>query len=568
MKTTHILYMVMAAMIGVACSDRIGGDDAADASDGYGYVKVGGVDCRDQIATEVVTRATYPAEKVDWLKPSLEKGIDLTYYLQSNSAEKRTATLKLGDNTENQTDSTLYTLLYNDPTNTDTYGKQAQWLGNGGHVFHGFHIPQTLKDTEVSGEVDMRNDDKYYENLVHYLCLPPDYQINATLAYVRIPFRHRLARVLAFVLVDPILETDIKDNVITMENVQVLKNVEGETPRWVKAQRVLPHVMGLEYGSINKDLEPIAGVTDFIAYYDKKTEGYIYPVDEAEWKKARTEYANSTNKDNCKYAEINYGKVPCYDIIVRPTYTRPELVMYDEAAGISYGEENSIDFRVKLANGLEYNKTFKFVLNSNYQTIVFLRITREKVDFEETGSELWNEQIGYDGPYGLDNDNEHRLSKAGGSWQRAYRIGTDNDPVTDGNKYERQYISEEEWVAKLKKAVVEGDNWGDYFVLERGQNVTIDVDDLPADWDFAGHLDARGGSITLTGGVEGERYLMHGLNGKYDAPVGTANIHEEKGVKIPLEGFRAEVLNLTVMGGKLFSPDAVVTGYTYNNKEE
>ena len=106
-------------------------------------------------------------------------------------------------------------------------------------------------------------------------------------------------------------------------------------------------------------------------------------------------------------------------------------------------------------------------------------------------------------------------------------------------------------------------------------DITIDVSEFPVDFIFTGHLDGRGHTITLTG----ERgYLFDGLNGTYDVQPGQANCHLEKDLDgnsatIPLSGYRAEVMNLKIKGGKLFSSAAEadkenkITGIVYNCKE-
>lgn len=191
---------------------------------------------------------------------------------------------------------------------------------------------------------------------------------------------------------------------------------------------------------------------NFLVYYDSKADEYYYPTSN-KWSTVKAAYEAGSST----YEETNYGKVPCYDIIIRPTYTDPALVMYDEENGTS-AESNSIDFVVDLDNGLSYEKTVNIDLDANYQTVIYLHITREKVDYQAMGSEQWQVQTSNDDPYGLDNENEHRLSKAGGSWQRAYRIGTNTTTVTDGSEYTQQYISQADWLAKFTKAVVNGDN--------------------------------------------------------------------------------------------------------------
>ena len=560
-------------------------------------IKVGSIDCGsadavvvENITKSATTRASQKAEEVEWLKDPLLKGIDVSYYLRSDENKNTsTAVLKLLPETDQVAgDSTKYSFNYKDEKGQETQ-KPAQWKGNAGHVFHGFYIPEGISNGEIGNQSKSEisnelNAESYYDKLWRYLSMPPNHEIMATVGYVRLPFRHRLSRVLAYVLIDPDLKTEIKDNIISFENVKVLQKVKGTTPKWTTARKVVPHSMGTS-GSVNKKLEQTD--ENFLVFRNTTSNTFVYPTDDA-WANVKAAYDN--NKENSGYEEINYGKVPCFDIIVRPTYTSSALVMYDEdmSNGMNaakYADEtNSIDFVVDLVNGLSYNKTFKFDLDANYQTAVFLRISREKVDYQTMGSELWQQYEATDGYYGVDNDLNHRLSLAGGSWQRAYRNSSFDPGITDGDFYKEQYVDGTKWIRMFKNAVMPTDtikanilsdnHWGDYFVLDN--DITINTSNLPSDFIFTGHLDGRGHTIELTG----ERgYLFDGLNGTYDAQPGQANCHLEKDLDgnsatIPLSGYRAEVMNLKIKGGKLFSSAAEadkenkITGIVYNCKEE
>ena len=590
----RILYMAMMAAAFASCQDNtIETEYPHDASLD---IKVGSLDCGsadavvvENITKSATTRASQKAEDVEWLKDPLLKGIDVSYYLRSDENKNTsTAVLKLLPETDQVAgDSTKYSFNYKDENGQESQ-KPAQWKGNAGHVFHGFYIPEGISNGEIGNQSESEisnepNAESYYDKLWRYLSMPPNHEIMATVGYVRLPFRHRLSRVLAYVLIDPDLKTSIKDNIISFENVKVLEKVEGTTPQWTTARKVVPHSMGTS-GSVNKKLEQTD--ENFLVFRNTTSNTFVYPTDDA-WANVKAAYDN--NKENSGYEEINYGKVPCFDIIVRPTYTSSALVMYDEdmSNGMNaakYADEtNSIDFVVDLVNGLSYNKTFKFDLDANYQTAVFLRISREKVDYQTMGSELWQQYEATDGYYGVDNDLNHRLSLAGGSWQRAYRNSSFDPGITDGDFYKEQYVDSTKWIGMFKNAVMPTDtikanilsdnHWGDYFVLDN--DITIDVSEFPVDFIFTGHLDGRGHTIVLTG----ERgYLFDGLNGTYDAQPGQANCHLEKDLDgnsatIPLKGYRAEVMNLKIKGGKLFSPAAVedkenkITGIVYNCKE-
>ena len=590
----RILYMAMMAAAFASCQDNtIETEYPHDASLD---IKVGSIDCGsadavvvENITKSATTRASQKAEDVEWLKDPLLKGIDVSYYLRSDENKNTsTAVLKLLPETDQVAgDSTKYSFNYKDENGQETT-KPAQWKGNAGHVFHGFYIPEGISNGEIGNQSkseisNEQNAESYYDKLWRYLSMPPNHEIMATVGYVRLPFRHRLSRVLAYVLIDPDLKTSIKDDIISFENVKVLEKVEGTTPRWTTARKVVPHSMGTS-GSVNKKLEQTD--ENFLVFRNTTSNTFVYPTDDA-WTNVKKAY--DANPESCGYEEINYGKVPCFDIIVRPTYTSSALVMYDEdmSNGMNaakYADEtNSIDFVVDLVNGLSYNKTFKFDLDANYQTAVFLRISREKVDYQTMGSELWQQYEATDGYYGVDNDLNHRLSLAGGSWQRAYRNSSFDPGITDGDFYKEQYVDSTKWIGMFKNAVMPTDtikanilsdnHWGDYFVLDN--DITINTSNLPSDFIFTGHLDGRGHTITLTG----ERgYLFDGLNGTYDVQPGQANCHLEKDLDgnsatIPLKGYRAEVMNLKIKGGKLFSSTAEedkenkITGIVYNCEE-
>ena len=313
------------------------------------------------------------------------------------------------------------------------------------------------------------------------------------------------------------------------------------------------------------------------------------------------------------YVQINYAKVPVYDLIVRPTYSYAQNIMYDEA-DLLENTTNSIDFTLKLSNGLEYEKKFEFDLNANEMTVVYLRISREQVDYNSSGSETWIPLTFYDGYYGVNNENGNTLSLAGGSWQRAYRIGDTDPGITDGSGYKEdgeedhidgengQYLSKDKWIERFKQAVKDGKHHGDYFILDSDITITS----LPADFVFTGHLDGRGHTITISaaspgeggegpstrdedtglggsgGGSASEPYLFAGLNARYTTAQETAedpksvtweaNVHKENDKWVPIKGYRAEVLNTKVAGARMFkegatfgnSDDNNVNGYIFN----
>lgn len=569
MKFENIIRfgVLSAAICGVSsCTDSDLGDVLGLQSENV--INVGGIETEDM---QVVTRATpQDADKVDWLVAPLKAGLDITYgniIVNSSNREEQVnqdvAILKLTDNT---TTPATYTFKYRaDRTAEVGSENDAIWHNNGRHYFQGVHVPGRIRYTSDISDVEAeskapgldadQHDDAApvnneaglgnYTLLAHYLGMPANWRVTATISRIKLPFRHRLARVVAFVLIDPILNTYLKGyyeknadgslklddkgkpiptkNPVTtsirFNNVQVLqgvKDVQGPdghhtlTPKWKRARKVIPHFEG-EMGSYsyreNKSL-----ADDFILY--TKTDANnevadVYPTTTSpNW---QTIHAASSHNG---YKAVNYGKVPVYDIIVRPTYTDQDHVMYDEENYATKKAElasakNYIDFEIALENGLNYEKRFEFDLDANYQTVVYLRIGREQVDYDDAGSELWIESKNSDNWFGVDNENGNTLSKAGSSWQRAYRSKTItetdwNNGVTDGDFYHStaesvgQYLgSTGKWTELLLQACEGGAHHGDYFVLDH--DIEINAQDIPADFVFTGHLDAQDHTITLTG---------------------------------------------------------------------
>ena len=489
----------------------------------------------DAIRVEGVTKAD-AAETIPWLEAALKEGLDITYGLNRDRSTKRVSVLKLQD------DGTTYSFLYKDT------GTPGVWMGNGAHFFEGEYIPQ-----ELSSGADLTLDQRDYTALSHYLSLPPNFTLNATVGRITLPLRHRLARVLAYILIDPSLGADVRiegytypdedteTSKIRFCNVSVLRGVEDGTPRWTRARKVIPHFVG------ELDVDP-AALAEF-------NDGIVY------------------------------GKVPVYDLIVQPTYTAVKNVMYDEdlssrTTDAWYAATNKIDFEVTLNNGLQYTKEFIFDLDANYETIVYLRIGRKSVDYNSSGSELWIEKVGHDGYYGTNNQNGNNLSVAGGSWQRAFTNDSFTGGVTDGHSYQQdeedphaQYVDDATWIALFSQAYEGGARHGDYFILKK--DLSIPASALPDGFVFTGHLDALDHTLTITGVADGD-YAFSGLNGKYTTaqetsgvPDGEANVHLEKGKWVPYrtdtDGWRAELLNVNfVMATGAVIDPATVTGYLHN----
>lgn len=605
------LFTLAVTLAVAACTDT---DEHSSDIIADNIINIGGMDTGDMIASSTVgSRADdglgnvdpTGAEKQKWLIQPLKKGFDITYGLYHNNekSNERVAILKLIGGTQddyNYSTSTggyaEYTFLYRNDENGSETTDPALWYDNGQHYFEGLHVPNRIRYTNNPDELatDNRqingttvaavrdittdqhnatdtgtdNDLGNYTLLSHYLGMPASTHISATVSRIKLPFQHRLARVLVYVLIDPSLGTTTKlegynyeerdkgdgtwetipDNPETtslrFNYVEVLAGVKDSyneakkihtlTPKWVKARKVIPHFVR-EDGTRNSNAQLIAGLeNNFVMYTNIEKKTYVFGT-QKDWAAINTNYTNAynsktgTDAEKVAYAETttgyrrtSYGKVPLYDIIVRPTYTKLENVMYDEnltdmgmTAQQLVNHKNSIDFSLKLNTGLEYEKHFQFNLDANYQTAVYLVIDREEINYDASGAEKWIQKESNDDWYGLDNENGNTLSLAGNSWQRAYttpaaatEIDKDGaDKITDGGYYNEatqgedgtagQYLSPNTWKKYFAQAYEGGAHHGDYFILTN--NITIDAGDLPADFVFTGHLDARDHTITLTG---------------------------------------------------------------------
>ena len=510
------------------------------------YIEVG-VETSGLIATADVepiaeTRAAtaQDAEKVSWLVQPLKDGLDITYGKVGDKTTERVAILKLEpDNTNSlgyQTDPTSGYAVYSFKYKSDNT-KTAQWYDNGLHYFKGVHVPERIRFNSAASELESErtdsnggtlaavkelttnqsndqdtgtdNDLGNYTLLSHYLSMPANTRISATIERIKLPFRHRLAHVMAYIIIDPALNTTIKGYTTTTRdsegnitskddpntssikfcNVEVLQGVKGDklTPQWTKVRKVTPHFYGEE--------------ASLVVY--KSGKETVYPKS--------SKYASIQASNGSGYTPTTYTNVPIYDLIVRPTYTSTNTVMYDEedydtqlsALAANY---NQIDFLISLENGLTYEKSFVFDLDANYETVVYLHITREGVDYNDSGAALWEETKTTDEWYGVDNKNGNTLSQAGSSWQRAYTRRKDSyikdggDHVTDGGYYDEgttgeddatgQYLSEATWIKYFSEAYEGGAHHGDYFNLSL--DITIDARSLPDNFVFTGHLDGFG----------------------------------------------------------------------------
>ena len=666
----RLFYIFALAALASACADDVLHDGGSSADDGSNAIRIATLSTVADNLTVVESRASNlasgaksNAEDLEWLREPLFSGFTIIYNKPTDTANERMALLQLNKDSEGNVKYVEeefqgttykvadYSFLKIDPATGNTTSESAKWFGNGEHSFRGIYAPDDLISDSKAKDIVTDQHNGNYTLLERYSSMPANCKISATVERIKLPFHHRLARVLAYILIDPEMgsgitlngykkdaagkpqtEEDATTTDFRFENVKVLSNVKKKyndtkkrftyTPQWTTARKVIPHFIG-ELGSYNTTGDLLHD--DFIMYQNKATKEFITADTEALWKAAESDY--ETNGETSAYVQINYGKVPVYDLIVRPTYSYAQNIMYDEA-DLSENTTNSIDFTLKLSNGLEYEKKFEFDLNANEMTVVYLRISREQVDYNSSGSETWIPLSFYDGYYGVNNENGNTLSLAGGSWQRAYRIGdTDTYPgITDGSGYKEddeadhidgedgQYLSQDKWIERFKQAVKDGKHHGDYFILDSDITITS----LPADFVFTGHLDGRGHTITITGATTeptpdptpdpdpdpnpapaarnyrlphlaeeagigsgtARSYLFDGLNARYTTRQETnasetsweANVHKENGKWVPIMGYRAEVLNTKVAGGTMFKPDATfgntdtdnVNGYIFN----
>ena len=172
------ISLAMGALLMWSCSAH---DDIQTPVDDEALpIRVGGVTTADMTVT-ATTRAAATAAP-GWLNEGLkETGMNMVYDLGTTEQ---------------------YALLTYDGISSysmnmyDSNGKPtipAKWLGNGAHVFRGAYVPDGLRKPNTT---------KTYKDLCEYTSLPPKKEIYATIEQITIPTQHRLARVVAYVLID------------------------------------------------------------------------------------------------------------------------------------------------------------------------------------------------------------------------------------------------------------------------------------------------------------------------------------------------------------------------------
>lgn len=593
MKKTYIYIFVLIMALLAGCDKNV--SDSICKQDSDLAIHIGGVLTDGNRLVVTQTRATgdsepVRAETVPWMQGALRHGLDITYSNLSNGSHdtenEAVAILRWKGTSDPTTDRGDYTFKYKG-TEDD-----AEWYDNGPHYFEGEYVPDLIRDGNgktmniADLTTNQANDADYtynidsegnettsgsignYTLLSHYVGMPPNWTHSATVDQILLPFKHRLARVIVYILIDDQLlaldgspaviegykgtaHTDLKDDPSTTSlrfaNVKVLEHVEeipaananktsSLVPKWKEARRVIPHFCD-EFDKSYRN-EPDADHPDrrelavasseaqkyidvandaFIVYTNKRDEKKIHPR-ESGWFAAHKDFVDKGASS--AYTQQKYHRVPIYDVIVRPTYQDVDDVMYDEECYYNddktpnttkikeYAKEkNQIEFEMTLNNGLIYTKVFEFDLNANQQTVVYISIDRESIDYDQSASEPWIHNNATDGYYGVNNDLGHNMSIAGSSWQRAvtYSASEPNLDVTDGNYYDDgrvddgdlgQYFSDtNQWIEEFAKANMGGERQGHYFVLDK--NITIDATKLPDNFVFSGHLDGRGHTITV-----------------------------------------------------------------------
>lgn len=408
-------------------------------------IEVGGVITDSPHFSVTQTRAAEPnvyrAETIEWMKGALLNGLDVTYSNINDDGTYNTENLTVailkwsGQQSDANPPRGIYSFYQKGTVGTDGIGDDAIWFDNGFHFFEGQYVPDELREgnghtmnvanlvTDQSGDSDYSYNSETgavtggkignYKLLSHYVGMPARWEAAATIDQLLLPFKHRLARVIAYILIDEALldKTAVigntaklkgykeagdpltvqgKDNPQTTElrfaHVQVLDKVSetaptGDgaavlTPLWTEARRVIPHYL-TELSQCVKseddlqsalpadnDVTPAVSAAEkteaagsFIVYTHKHSDKKVYPRDK-DWFAAHRDYVSKGN--NSLYTQQKYKNVPVYDIIVRPTYETEDDVMYDEAGYYSSGktvDENRVKALASWKNSIEFEMT-------------------------------------------------------------------------------------------------------------------------------------------------------------------------------------------------------------------
>ena len=271
MKNKTIIVICLSSCLALAAcrdtSDEMAGNMSVNPEQ---MIHIGGISADGLTATASMTRADSTpvdeedvrrtdAENISWLVDPLKSGLDITYGKEGNPrTNERVAILKLltVDNggikysVDGDDKYAEYSFLYRHDTNGKPTDEPAIWYDNGAHFFEGLYVPDEIKYTgsdasdvynATSGKAKSLTTDQHndastgttlgnYTLLSRYLAMPSGFTLNATVARVKLPFRHRLARVLAYILIDPEMGSDVTiDGDVTLSGDVNLILCDGKT---------------------------------------------------------------------------------------------------------------------------------------------------------------------------------------------------------------------------------------------------------------------------------------------------------------------------------------------------
>lgn len=315
----HLFYIFALAALASACADDVLHDGGTSADDGSNAIRVGTLTTSADELSAVESRAgnlasgtKANAEDLEWLREPLFTGFTIIYNKSTDTANERMALLKLKKNEdgtvkyveEGYQGTTYkvadYSFLKIDPATGTQTSETAKWFGNGEHTFRGVFAPENIiSDSELTDIVTDQHGDNY-TYLERYSSMPANCKISATVERIKLPFHHRLARVVAYILIDPKMGNEVtlngykkdasgnnmetEDATTTdfrFENVKVLSSVKRAynvskkrytyTPQWATARKAIPNFLG-ELGSYNTKGEVLD--ENFIIFQDKATKQY------------------------------------------------------------------------------------------------------------------------------------------------------------------------------------------------------------------------------------------------------------------------------------------------------
>ena len=155
-----IAWMGIATLI-VSCS---GDDLQREVPLPVDAIRVAGLQTEELAITTRATTAT-PAEEIEWLKPQLQEGLNITYwYKKEEATTKKVARLKYAD-------ATGYTFHYLNDQGKETT-QPAMWYGNGFHRFEGNCVPEQLYSGQLPNDLTIdQSDDSTVDYLGNYTLL-------------------------------------------------------------------------------------------------------------------------------------------------------------------------------------------------------------------------------------------------------------------------------------------------------------------------------------------------------------------------------------------------------------